>query len=186
MPANQEVREPGAGFEVALIAIGAVVIGAGITVWVGARLSIAAARTGGQLSGGLGDWLQVGVRLAQGQEPAQAWGPHATGLPSPTVYWIATGAVAAAVIALAAGVVWVWRRVATPSERRRFGQRTEAREALPGDVAPLAIRELQPPTGRMLLGRMLPAGRCSPPRTAVVTRCAAAGPGGKATVDRSR
>ena len=158
MPANQEVREPGAGFEVALIAIGAVVIGAGITVWVGARLSIAAARTGGQLRGGLGDWLQVGVRLVQGQEPAQAWGPHATGLPSPTVYWIATGAVAAAMIALAAGVVWVWRRVAGPSERRRFGQRTEAREALPGDVAPLAIPELQPPTGRMLLGRMLPRG----------------------------
>src|SRR3954470_19206226 len=138
MPANQEVREPGAGFEVALIAIGAAVIGAGITVWVGARLSIAAARTGGQLSGGLGDWLQVGVRLVQGKDPAQAWGPHATGLPSPTVYWIVSGAVAAVVIALAAGVVWVWRRVAGPNERRRFGQRTEAREAVPGDVAPLA------------------------------------------------
>ena len=41
-------------------------IGAGITVWVG-RLSIAAARTGGQLRGGLGDWLQVGVRLVQGR-----------------------------------------------------------------------------------------------------------------------
>src|SRR5687768_14387321 len=107
MPANHEVRDPGAGLEVALIALGAVVIGAGITVWVGARLSIVAARTGGQLSGGVGDWLQVGVRLVRGKEPAHAWGRHAAGLPSPTVYWIATGAVAAAAIALAAGVVWV-------------------------------------------------------------------------------
>ena len=38
MPANHEVREPGAGLEVVLLVLGAVVIGAGITVWVGARL----------------------------------------------------------------------------------------------------------------------------------------------------
>ena len=98
----------------------------------------------------------------------------------------ATGAVAAAVIALAAGVVWVWRRVAGPGERRRFGQRTEAREARPATSRPLAIPSLQPPTGRMLLGRMCRAGRCSPPRTGAVTRCAAAGPDGRATVARSR
>ena len=38
------------------------------------------------------------------------------------------------------------------------GSRTEARQARPADVAPLAVPALHPPTGRMLLGRMLPSG----------------------------
>ena len=166
MPANQEVREPGAGFEVALIAIGAVVIGAGITVWVGARLSIAAGRTGGQLRGGLGDWLQVGVRLVQGQEPAQAWGPHATGLPSPTVYWIATGAVAAAMIALAAGLVWVWRR--SPVRANAAGSGSAPRPVRP---CPATSRRWPSPSCNHRQGGCCSAGCC--PRAAAGHR----GPG---------
>ena len=154
MPANQ-VRN-GAGFEVALIAIGAVVIGAGITVWVGARLSIAAARTGGQLRGGLGDWLQVGVRL-QGRNRRRHGVPTPRAFRLSTVYWIAGAA--AVMIALAAGLVWVWRRVAGPSERRRFGQRTEA--VRPG---PASRRAIIPSCNHHRADAARPdaaAGRCS-------------------------
>ena len=158
MSTGQEVREPGAGFEVALIAAAFAVMAVGVSVWLGARLAIVIGGNGGQVRGGIGDWLPVAVRLAQGQAPAEAWGELATNLPAPPIYWIATGVVAAGVAAVAAGLVWLWRRIAGPTDRRRFGQRTEAREALPNEVAPLAIPDLRPPTGRMLLGRMLPRG----------------------------
>ncbi len=89
MATGQEVREPGAGFEVALIAAAFAVMAAGVTVWLGARLAIVIGGTGGQVSGGIGDWLPVAVRLARGQPPAEAWGELATDLPAPPIYWIA-------------------------------------------------------------------------------------------------
>ena len=52
----------------------------------------------------------------------------------------------------------MWRRVAGPGERRRFGQPTEAREATTADVVPIVVDSVNPPTGRMLLGQMLPHG----------------------------
>ncbi|MGH9269931.1 MAG: type IV secretory system conjugative DNA transfer family protein [Ilumatobacteraceae bacterium] len=114
---------------------------------------------GGEVTGGIGDWLIVASRLVRGQQPKQAWGDLAAGLPSSWLYWTCTALVAAATAAVATVLVLGWRRFdPAANRRRRFGQRTEAREATPHDVVPLAVRSLQPPTGRMLLGRMMPDG----------------------------
>lgn len=156
--ADQVVREPGRGLEVVAVGVGAAVMAVGGVTWLGARIAVTVAATGGTVGGGVGDWLRVAWRLGQGQAPVEAWGGLATGLPGLALYWVCTAVVGAAAVALAVGVVWVWRRVAGAGERRRFGQRTEAREARPGEVAPLQVASLNPPTGRMLLGRMLPHG----------------------------
>lgn len=148
-------HSPGDGFETTVVGIGLVVIGAGLTTWLGALLSVAIA--GGRVGGGLGEWLKVTVRLAQGQTPAEAWGPMATGLPSSSVYWACTVVAAAMVLSLLGGCWWLWRRYGREPGRTRFGQRTDARQATAKDVAPLIVSDVVPPTGRMLLGRM--AGR---------------------------
>jgi type IV secretion system protein VirD4 len=158
MGTGPEVREPGAGFELLLLAGGAAVLGVGVVTWLGARLAIGVAGTGGTVSGGLIDWLAVATRLGRGRPPTEAWDTLASGLPGPAPYWVCTAAVAFAAISAAVGLVWLWRRVGGPAQRRRFGQRTEAREAARGDVEPLVVKSLHPPTGRMLLGRMLPRG----------------------------
>jgi type IV secretion system protein VirD4 len=156
--ADTTTREPGAGAELLLVAAGATVLGVGVVVWLGARLAVAVAG-GGQVAGGISDWLTVATRLARGESPAQAWGPLAAGLPAAWLYWTCTILVAAAAVALVTALVVMWRRFdRAVGGRRRFGQRTEAHEATHRDVAPLAVRSLQPPTGRMLLGRMMPGG----------------------------
>ena len=153
MPERRQA--PGDGFETAVVGVGIVVIGVGLTTWLGARLSVAIA--GGRVAGGLGEWLKVAVRLAQGQTPAEAWGPMATGLPSPSVYWACTVVATAVVSSVLGGSLWLWRRFGRAPGRMRFGQHTDARQATARDVAPLIVPDVVPPTGRMLLGRM--AGR---------------------------
>ena len=132
------------------------------------------------MRGGLGDWLQVGVRLVRGRPPAQAWGA-ARHRPSVADRVLDRAPlVAARRVALGVGVVWVWRRVAGPSERAPVRAAHRGTRGPTRDVAPLAVAELEPPTGRMLLGRMLPRG----PLLATEDRPSpAAGrrPGGKAT-----
>lgn len=147
--------EPGSGFETAVVGCGAVVVGVAVATWLGARIAVAF--TGGSISGGLGDWLHVAVALASGRPPARAWGDLATDLPSTPVYWACTGVVLVLFIGLAVGLWWLWRRYSSDGGRSRFGQPTDARQARPRDVAPLVVRSVIPPTGRMLLGRM--AGR---------------------------
>lgn len=153
-------RQPstGGGADVALVAAGTVVIGAGFVTWLGARLAVAL--SGGRVTGGLDTWLTVTGRLLTGRAPVDAWGPDATGLPAPWLYWSCTAGAAIAVSAVAAGLVVVWRRLDPDraERRRRFGQDTEARQARPRDVAPLAVDDVVPPTGRMLLGRMAGGG----------------------------
>ena len=72
--ADQSMREPGAGFELALIALAFVVCSAGLTVRVGAELAILVAGANGTVTGGMFDWLGVAGRLARGTSPHEAWG----------------------------------------------------------------------------------------------------------------
>lgn len=149
-------QPPGDGFELAVVGAGVGVIGIAVITWLGARLSVLA--TGGSVHGGLGDWLRVAVALARGSAPADAWGGHATGLPSGVVYWACTVLAAAVVSAAIGGWWWLWRRFGREPGRTRFGQRTDARQATAKDVAPLVVPDVVPPTGRMLLGRMTGGG----------------------------
>jgi type IV secretion system protein VirD4 len=149
------VREsvPGDGLDLALIGLGATVIGAACGTWLGAWLSVQT--TGGTVSGGLDVWLMALVRLLGGSSPDDAWGTAATVLPATWIYWSCTAFAWIVVSACLIGAWWVWRTlVEGRTGRTRFGQDTEAREATRRDVAPLVIDELVPPKGRMLLGRM--------------------------------
>lgn len=139
-----------------MIALGAAVCGVGVVVWAGAWL--AALVSGGSVSGGLGDWLTVAGRLVTTPgEPTRAWGEHASGLPGPAVYWASTLLVVVLAAALAAGGVCVLSRWSSPA-RSLFGVAADARVARSRDVQPLAVASSEPPTGRMLLGRLAPRG----------------------------
>ena len=147
---------PGNGFETAIVAGGAALVGAGFATWLGARIAVTVA--GGSVGGGLGDWLRVAVALASGKSPPEAWGEHATDLPSSTVCWASTIIAFLLVTAAGAGAWWLWRRLAGDDERSRFGQPTDAHQARPSEVTPLIVPNVIPPTGRMLLGRMSGGG----------------------------
>lgn len=139
-----------------MIALAAVAVAVGAVVWGGAWL--AAMVAGGYLGGGLGEAFgAAGALVSAPGDPAAAWGDAAVGLPGPVVYWACTGGVALAVAAVAAAVVWAWRRWSHPS-LTRVGVGTEARLARPGDVRPLVVKSSVPPTGRLLLGRLAPRG----------------------------
>jgi type IV secretion system protein VirD4 len=152
---SEQGQPPDSGFEIAVVGLGAAVCAFGFVAWLGARLGTLF--TGGQVRGGLGEWLQVATRLARGQNPHTAWGPLATGLPATWLYWTCTVVALVVVVVLAVGLIVLWRRLGRQDRRRRFGQDTEAREATTRDIAPLVIDSIIPPTGRMLLGRI--AGR---------------------------
>src|SRR5262249_38977427 len=122
-------REPGGGFETALVVVGGLVVLAGFTTWAGARLAIAIG--GGKGNGRVDVWLRATVRLVRGQSPARAWGDAAGGLPATALYWACTATVAITVAAAVTVLVIVWRRVDGDGRRRRFGQDTQAREATP-------------------------------------------------------
>lgn len=147
---------PSAAVELVVIVLGIVVCGMGLVVWAGARLS--AVVSGGSVSGGLGDWLTVSGRLVSTpDDPSRAWGEHASGLPGQVVYWACTILAAVLAAAVVAGGVWGWRRWSSPS-RTLFGVPVDARVARPRDVRPLVVARSEPPTGRMLLGRLAPSG----------------------------
>jgi type IV secretion system protein VirD4 len=144
------------GFEIALVAVGAVLFGLAGVVWGGAW--VAAWVAGGQLSAGVGDALRAAARLASAPgEPAAAWGDLASNLPGPVTYWACTVAVAVGAGAVCAAAWWLWRRWSSP-RAFRFGVQVDAREARRRDVRPLVVRSTRPPTGRLLLGRMAPRG----------------------------
>jgi type IV secretion system protein VirD4 len=147
---------PGSGFETAVVAGGAAVVGVGFAIWLGARIAVTL--TGGSVHGGLGEWLRVAISLASGDSPSHAWGVNASGLPSTVVYWVCTVVALVAVGAAISGGWWLWRRFARDAGRTRFGQPTDAHQAHPRDVAPLVVPSVIPPTGRMLLGRMTGGG----------------------------
>jgi type IV secretion system protein VirD4 len=153
---RERSEPPGAGLEVLALAVGAGVVMVGLITVAGAR--VATAFSGGRISGGISNWLRVAARLAQGKAPSTAWGNLASGVPGPPLYWVCTGLVAAVALALAIGLVVVWRRWSMPG-RSRFGQPMDALVAGRREVAPLRIDELTPPRGRMLLGRHAGSGR---------------------------
>ncbi|MGD9796456.1 MAG: type IV secretory system conjugative DNA transfer family protein, partial [Acidimicrobiia bacterium] len=144
--------DPGSGFETAIVAAGAAIIGVGFATWLGARLAVTF--TGGSVHGGLGDWLDITIALASGTSPVSAWGDRASGLPGAPVYWTCTSVAVLVLVAVGVGLWWIWRRVASGETRTRFGQPTDAHQARPRDVAPLVVSTVVPPAGRMLLGRM--------------------------------
>lgn len=154
--ARERAEPPGAGLELAVVAAGGVAVLAGLVTAGGAWL--AAWFSDGRVGGGLADWLRVTVRLARGESPSAAWGDLATGFPSTGAYWACTAAVGLASVAVVTAAVVVWRRMSTPG-RARFGQPLDARIAGRGDVTPLRVDGLVPPTGRMLLGRHAGSGR---------------------------
>ncbi|MBP6729422.1 MAG: type IV secretory system conjugative DNA transfer family protein [Microthrixaceae bacterium] len=154
--ARERVEPPGAGLELVVVAAGAAAVLAGLVTAGGAWL--AAWFSDGRVGGGLADWLRVTVRLARGESPTAAWGELATGFPSTGAYWACTAAVGLVSVAVATAAVVMWRRMSTPG-RARFGQPLDARIAGRGDVTPLRVDELVPPTGRMLLGRHAGSGR---------------------------
>ena len=137
------------GADTVLVAGGAAVIGIGLAVYGGARLA------GAQVRGGLDVWLRAVWRLGAGASPASAWDANSTEFPPPWWYWTCTAVALAGTAAVAAALVLLWRRLdPDTSRRRRFGQDVEAREATARDLAPLRIDTVDPPEGRMLLGRL--------------------------------
>lgn len=147
---------PWGGGDLVLVVLGAMGLGAGVVVWAGARL--AAAVSGGSVSGGVADWLRVAARLASTPgDPPEAWAGHAENLPGAAVYWACTLLAAVVVGTVAAGGAWVWRRWSSPS-RSLFGVPADARVARPRDVRPLVVPGSVPPTGRLLLGRLARRG----------------------------
>lgn len=151
MSAPQRPPAAASGGEIALLAIGGAVLGTAIVTFAGA--AAAAALFGGTTAGGLGEWLAVTGRLLTGVQPHVAWEPTGGVVPSGWRYWLPAGACYVLYVMVLMGLI-VWRVRASSLGRVRFGQPTEAREAEPGDVVPLRIPEMRPPTGRMLLGRM--------------------------------
>jgi type IV secretion system protein VirD4 len=157
-PVNPPQRQgpPLVGLEIAVLVVGLAFVVAGTTTWAGARL--AALIAGGQVSGGLVDWVEVSCRLVRRpSEPAGAWAGLASGLPGPVSYWACTGLVWAATAGLAVIATRRFRALALV-DRSRFGEAVDARVARRSDVAPLVVRSAVPPVGRMLLGRMAPRG----------------------------
>jgi type IV secretion system protein VirD4 len=135
-----------------VVALGGLVLAVAFTTWAGARLAVVF--TDGSVNGSVDAWLRAAGRLASGAAPVEAWGTNASALPTPWIYWTCTVVVAIAVAVLLVTIVIVWRRLDAGGRRRRFGQDTQAREATAADVRPLAIGQVVPPTGRMLLGRI--------------------------------
>jgi type IV secretion system protein VirD4 len=150
-PAVHE-RVAGDGVELTLIAAGALVLGAGVSTWLGAWLAVQT--TGGSVSGGLDIWLSASVGLLRGAGPRAAWGDAATGLPSAWIYWACTVVAFVLVVGSLSAAGWAWFALERGRSRRRFGQDTEARQAGRRDVVPLVVNDLIPPKGRMLLGRL--------------------------------
>jgi type IV secretion system protein VirD4 len=147
---------PWGGGELIVVTLGAFACAVAVVVWAGANL--AAAVSGGSVSGGLGDWLATAGRLASAPaDPSEAWRRHATDLPGPVVYWSCTFLVAVVAAAVTTTGVKGWQRWSSPS-RSLFGVPADARVARPRDVRPLVVADSVPPTGRMLLGRVAPRG----------------------------
>jgi hypothetical protein len=146
-------------------------VGSAAIVWGGAWC--AALLVGGTVSGGVGDTIgAMGPLASSPGDPAAAWGDAAEGLPGPVLYWACTAVVFAAVVGLAAGVYWLWRRWSAPS-RVRLGVPAEARMARRRDVAPLVV-SFGAADGRLLLGRLSQGVRCWRSRTANGIRCTVA------------
>ncbi len=87
-------------------------------------------------------------------QPKRAWPPEvAAVLPGPVLYWASTFFVFAATIALAAGMVRLFRGPRDTLDRReRLGVQTNARFAKARDLRPLLVKT--PPPDRLLLGKL--------------------------------
>lgn len=140
------------GVDQVILGLGVVLLGGGAVVWGGAAL--AAVVTGGDLEGGLPDAVRAAVRFPDHLgNPRLAWRSREDreALPGPVVYWAATSAVCAAVVAVVVGTaLFIARR--REHGRVRLGVEARARFATARDLAPLVVERPVPP-GRFVLGR---------------------------------
>lgn len=123
-------------------------------VWAGAELAVFVARRQA-LPVGLASAVQAVFGLPSNVlDPARAWPAEVQDLvPGPVLYWLCTLLSAAAVVA---GVILGYRLFASPGagtdRRRRLGVDTQARLAVPRDLAPLIVSG--PTPGRFIIGRV--------------------------------
>jgi hypothetical protein len=136
---------------VVVAAVGVVVCLVGFDVFAGAWL--AAVLVGGRVPVDLVVWLHAAVGLVSDPgDPAAAWGPAATALPGPVLYWACTVVSTGGLGGLGVTVVRAGRRVLSP-KRERFGVETDARLARRRELRPLRSASAVPARGRFLLGR---------------------------------
>ena len=151
MSTPQRPPASASGGEIVLLAIAGFALGTAFVTY--AAAAAATAVFGGVVAGGVSEWFGVTGRLLSGTGPVEAWETAGAVVPEGWRFWLPAGAVYGLWVALVVGVV-VWRVRSATSGRVRFGQAIDAAEAQPGDVVPLQVKGLVPPTGRMLLGRM--------------------------------
>lgn len=140
------------GFELMVLAIGAVAAAVVIVVWGGASLALVMA---GELRAiPVSSAVDALGRLPfSGGDPAVAWDErYASAFPVPALYWTCTAAVAigAAVVA-ALGARWFGRSRVGTSKRRPLGVDARPQFARRRDLAPLLVDG--PVTGRFIVGR---------------------------------
>ena len=160
------------GFELMVLAIGAVAAAVVIVVWGGASLALV--MSGEPRAVPLSGAVDALGRLpSSGGDPAAAWAePYASALPVPALYWTCTAVVAiGAAVVVGLGVRWFGRSRVGTSKRRPLGVDARPQFAHRRDLAPLLVDG--PVTGQFIVGRFgrslvatesTPKGRTSPRR----------------------
>jgi type IV secretion system protein VirD4 len=144
-------RDGLSGFELVVLAIGALVAAVVGVVWAGASLALVMA--GEPSAVPVSSAVDALGRLpSSGGDPASAWAePYASALPVPALYWTCTAAVAiGAAVLLALGVRWFGRSKVGTSKRRPLGVDARPQFARRRDLAPLLVDG--PVRGRFIVG----------------------------------
>lgn len=145
-------RDGLSGFELMVLAVGAVAAAVVLVVWGGASLALAMA--GEPMTVPLSGAVDaLGHLPSSGSDPAAAWSePYASALPVPALYWTCTAVVAIGAAALLAiGAHLFSRSRVGTSKRRPLGVDARPQFARRRDLAPLLVDG--PVTGRFIVGR---------------------------------
>lgn len=140
------------GFELMVLAIGAVAAVLVGVVWAGAALALLlAGRPGTPSLSATVDALE-GLAARPGN-PAAAWPePYSSALPGAVLYWVATGGAAVAILVVTGlGVRWFGRSRVGTTKRRPLGVDARPQFARRRDLAPLLVDGAMP--GRFIVGR---------------------------------
>ena len=139
------------GFELTVLAVGAVACVVGGVVWAGAALALLlTGRPGSPSISATVDALKE--LTANTADPAAAWRePYSSLLPGAVLYWAATAAAATAVVTLLAlAVRWFGRSRVGTTRRRPLGVDARPQFARRRDLAPLLVDG--PAPGRFIVG----------------------------------
>lgn len=140
------------GFEMIVLAVGAVAAVLLLVSWGGA--SLAALVAGRPVGIPVSDAVDALGRLpGHASDPAVAWSaPIASELPGAFAYWACTAAVAvAAAVAVGLGVRWLGNKRVGTSKRRPLGVDARPQFARRRDLAPLLVN--RPVAGRFIVAR---------------------------------